>query len=338
MKENKNEDKADGASELNSDNSSNGPAKSDVIEIPVGKYFGKMRSNPWIMVSVVLAFLLIFVIFFNGFSGFGLTGNVVNEKTAGDNLISFINSQGNGDAKLTSIDKDDGFYKAVVNYQGQDIPVFLSLDGKYLLGDRIPLAGTNLTGVDAGTDNIDTTPVQVNVGDSPVKGNQSAPVTIVEFTDYQCPFCGKFFQESYSQIVKDYVDTGKVKIVVMDFPLTEIHPYAQKASEAALCVREQKADAGYFKMHDKMFSNQDKLTIDDLKAYAKGLGVNVAKFDDCLDSGKYAQTVKDNQDYGVTLGITGTPTFFVNGIKLVGALPYSQFQSAIDAQLANLGA
>jgi len=97
-------------------------------------------------------------------------------------------------------------------------------------------------------------PVSVDIGDSPVLGDSNAPVTIVEFSDYECPFCGKFFSETSPILRSTYIDTGKVKLVYKDFPITRAHPYAQKAAEAARCVRDQLKDDGYWKMHDKMFS------------------------------------------------------------------------------------
>jgi protein-disulfide isomerase len=132
--------------------------------------------------------------------------------------------------------------------------------------------------------------------------------------------------------VKDYVDTGKARIVFKDFPLN-IHPQAQKAAEAALCVKEQLGDMGYFRMHDKLFENQENLSIDNFKKWARGLDSSGIKFDQCLDSGKYASKVKENLAYGQQLGVVGTPTFFINGKPVRGAQPYEVIKSVIDAEL-----
>lgn len=174
--------------------------------------------------------------------------------------------------------------------------------------------------------------VDVKIGDSPVKGKKDAPVTLVEFSDYQCPFCGRHYQQTYPQILKEYIDSGKVKLVFKDFPLG-FHENAQKSAEAARCVREQKGDEGYFKMHDKMFENQQNLVVDNLKKFAREIGADGAKFDSCLDSGKFAKAVQEDMAYGSSIGVQGTPAFFVNGKLISGAVPYAQFKSVFDAEL-----
>ncbi|MBX4196232.1 DsbA family protein [Candidatus Pacearchaeota archaeon] len=303
-------------------------ARSDTIEIPVGKYIDGFRKNPWIVATIVLALALLLVIIFKG----GTSGTVVSEKTAGNNLISFINSRGQGTAQVVSSSKNGQFYQVIVSYNGQDIPVYVTTDGQYLVSDLVPLSG-NATAPGTST-TTPTGPVDVNVGDSPSKGNKDAKIVLVEFTDYQCPFCGRHYTDTYPQLIKDYVDTGKVLYVIKDFPLTQLHPEAQKAAEAARCVREQKGDTGYFAMHDKMFSNQATLSVDNEKKWARELGVDGSKFDTCLDSGKYTKAVQDEEAYGQTLGVSGTPTSFVNGIIIEGAVPYSTFKQTIDAELA----
>lgn len=180
---------------------------------------------------------------------------------------------------------------------------------------------------------VDGKPVTVEVGSSPVKGSDSAKITLVEFSDYECPFCGRHFLQTYPQIVKNYIDTGKVKIVFKDFPLS-FHPEAQKAAEAARAVGSQLGEEGYWKMHDKLFSNQQSLSVENYKKWARELGADGDEFDDDLDSGKFAGDVNNDLEQGKKLGISGTPAFIVNGKKIVGACPYSTFQAAFDAELA----
>lgn len=171
---------------------------------------------------------------------------------------------------------------------------------------------------------------KISTDDDPSKGSEDAKVTIVEFSDYQCPFCGRFARDTLPLIVSEYVDTGKVRIVFRDFPIAG-HQNAQKAAEASECADEQ---GKFWEYHDKLFANQQYLGIVDLKQYAKDLGLDSAKFDQCLDSGKYASEVqKDFQD-GQSYGVSGTPTFFVNDIQIVGAQPFSVFKQAIEAELA----
>jgi len=196
-----------------------------------------------------------------------------------------------------------------------------------------------------------TQPVKVSLDDDAVEGSANAPVTIVEFSDFQCPFCRKFWTETYHQLKSEYIDTGKVKLVYRDFPLASLHPMAQKSAEAAECVREAaggkgKGDKAYFKFHDKMFQEQNVLdggdpikgpvkgtaryTADDLKKWAKDLGYDIG---DCLDSGKFASEVQKDETEGASYGVQGTPAFFVNGKLISGAQPYGAFKQAIDAEL-----
>ena len=171
--------------------------------------------------------------------------------------------------------------------------------------------------------------LQVSVDDDPVKGDKNAKVTIVEFSDYQCPFCGRFFRDTLPQIEEQYVRTGKIKMVFRDFPLS-FHENAQKAGEAAECAEDQDK---YWEMHDKLFQNQQKLAVTDLKQYAADLKLDTKKFNDCLDSSKHKAEVQKDMADGSSYGVSGTPAFFINGRKLVGAQPFSAFKSIIDAEL-----
>jgi protein-disulfide isomerase len=177
---------------------------------------------------------------------------------------------------------------------------------------------------------IDNTFNLANADDDAVEGSADAPVTIIEFSDYECPFCERFYSGALPQIREEYVKTGKVKIVFRDFPLA-FHENAQKASEAAECSGEQDK---YYEMHDKIFENQSNMTVADLKKYAGEIGLNQTEFDACLDSGAMASEVQKDFSAGQALGVSGTPSFFINGQKLVGAQPFSAFKQIIDAELA----
>ena len=171
----------------------------------------------------------------------------------------------------------------------------------------------------------------IDLDDDPVLGDKNAPVTIVSFEDYQCPFCGRAFQQTFPLIKKDYIDTGKVKYVYRDFPLS-FHPNAEPAAEASECAHEQ---GKFWQFHDEIFNNQESLGKDFYISTAKKLGLNVDKFTQCIDTGKYKQEVQNDFAYGSQVGVSGTPTFFINGIQLVGAQPYQAFQQVIEAELAN---
>ena len=169
------------------------------------------------------------------------------------------------------------------------------------------------------------------IDDDSVKGGKDAPVTIVEFSDYECPFCTKFYEQSLQLIEKNYIDTGKVKFIYRDFPLS-FHQNAQKAAEAAECAGEQDK---YFEMHDLLFEKGVSGGVNAFKQYAKDIGLNTKKFDQCLDSGAMAQEVKDDFAAGQQLGVSGTPAFFINGKLVSGAQPYSVFEQIIEQELSS---
>jgi len=175
----------------------------------------------------------------------------------------------------------------------------------------------------------DATLVKIDADDDAILGDEGAPVTIIEFSDYECPFCARFWRETLPQIKQEYIDTGKVKLVYRDFPLN-IHRNAQKAAEAAECAGEQ---SKYYEMHDKIFENQQAIDVLSLKRYAQEIGLNTAEFNSCLDSGKMASEVKKDFSDGQAAGVRGTPAFFINGKLVSGAQPFSVFQQAINAEL-----
>lgn len=167
----------------------------------------------------------------------------------------------------------------------------------------------------------------VETGDNPSQGKKGAPITIVEFTDYECPFCGRV-RPTVTELMEKY--KGKIYYVLRDYPLP-FHGNAKKAHEAAHCAGDQNK---YWEMNKRLFENQKALGVDKLKDYAKGIGLNMGKFDKCLDSGKYAKKVDENQAYGSKVGVNGTPAFFINGIALSGAQPIGAFTEIIDVELA----
>ena len=184
-----------------------------------------------------------------------------------------------------------------------------------------------------------TAKVEISADDDAFLGPKDAKVTIIEFSDYQCPFCRSFWRQTLDQIKKEYIDSGKsVKFVYRDFPLSQIHPMAQKYAEAAECARDQ---GKFWQMHDKIFQEQDKLgqgtissyTVNDIKNWAANLGLKGSEFNQCLDSGKYAEEVKKDFDDGAAAGVGGTPTFFINGKATVGAQPFESLKAIIDGEL-----
>lgn len=170
--------------------------------------------------------------------------------------------------------------------------------------------------------------VELDLEGRPYLGPEDAPVTIVEFTDYECPFCTQHFRETLPQLLSEY--EGTLKYVVLNFPISRIHPFAQQAGEAAECAHDQ---GRFWEYHDTLFQSQGALDVQSLKSYAEDLGLDTEIFNTCLDSGAKTQLVLDDIQNGLTYGVSGTPAFFINGQILVGAWPFDRFQTLIDAAL-----
>jgi protein-disulfide isomerase len=166
---------------------------------------------------------------------------------------------------------------------------------------------------------------------APTFGKKDAPVTLVEFSDFQCPYCQRM-APSLKQVEKKFGD--QVEVVYRQFPLTTIHPFAFKAAEASLCANEQ---GKFWELHDMMFEEQTKIAVADLKEKAARLGLDQKKFNACLDSGRYVEQIQNDQKEGQRVGISGTPAVFLNG-RLVdgGSVPYSVLETAIEKELARV--
>ena len=178
----------------------------------------------------------------------------------------------------------------------------------------------------------------IGVDDDPVLGEASAKVTIIEFGDYQCPSCRMFWREIEPRLKKQYVDTGKVKLVFRDFPIQQIHPDAMSAAMAAQCAADQ---GKYWEYHDKIFRQQDRgsdavvrFNAADLKKWGADIRLDAARFNECIDSGRYKDEVAKDYADGTALGIQGTPMFFINGRAVAGAQPFPVFKKIIDEELS----
>jgi predicted DsbA family dithiol-disulfide isomerase len=167
----------------------------------------------------------------------------------------------------------------------------------------------------------------IAVAGFPSKGPENAPVTIVEFSDFECPYCGGMFP-TLQQVMKTY--SQQVRLVYRQFPLTNIHRYAQKAAEASLCAHEQ---GKFWEFHDSMFANQRELSIADLKQRAVDMKLDTAAFNQCLDSSRHATAIQVDIQEGSRHGVTGTPALFINGRLLSGNQPYAEIQQVIEDEL-----
>lgn len=174
---------------------------------------------------------------------------------------------------------------------------------------------------------LDPIRVDVVTAGYPTRGANAAAVTIVEFSDFECPYCGGLFP-TLKTIEKNYAD--KVRLVYRQFPLTSMHPHAQKAAEASLCANDQNH---FWEFHDSMFGDQAHLTVDDLKKRAVTLKLNTATFNTCLDSGTKAAAIKNDSDEGRAMGVKGTPAMFINGRFFSGNLPYADIREIIEDEL-----
>ena len=175
--------------------------------------------------------------------------------------------------------------------------------------------------------------IQMNIEGGPWLGRKDAPLTVVEFTDYQCSFCQRFHEATFPELKKKYIDTGKIRFASRDMPL-EFHSNASRAAEAARCAGDQ---GEFWEMRDRLISNASRLSPGDVTGYAHALKLDALQFQTCMDSGKYAKTVQKDTATAESLGVTGTPSFLVgkstragvSGVILVGALPIEAFDEKL---------
>ena len=185
-------------------------------------------------------------------------------------------------------------------------------------------------------------PVKISADNDPIIGDPNAPITIIEFSDFQCPFCARFHVQTLPSIYEEYIDQGKVKLVFRDFPIQSIHPNALPASIAAECANDQDK---FKEMHDKLFENQNNWNKEETTSalsmfvqYAEEIEIEKNEFESCLTSGKHINDIRKDLDDGREYGVTGTPGFFVGNdeigyVELKGAQPFESFKKIIDAQL-----
>jgi protein-disulfide isomerase len=210
--------------------------------------------------------------------------------------------------------------------QVKNVPFTMSADGKFVV-----FAATE----DVSVDPSKAVMAKINTKDRPFRGPKDAKVTIVEYSDYQCPFCTKGYTTLETQVLKEYGD--KVKFYFKNYPLP-FHPWAEPAAIAAECALQQKPDA-YWQMYHKFFENQKDVNPQNVKdkawEFVADKGLDKAKFDACYDGKQTQALVKAEIAEGQSLGVTGTPSFVINGRLLVGAQPFEQFKAVIDDELAS---
>lgn len=278
----------------------------------------------WKWTSLVLLILLLVSLYF-------LWTPFEDKDVKAANAVDFINSQllsGFATATLNNVTIERGLYLldlTIVSAQGETQEVTISMDKE---GTTLFPSAIDMTRIEVTNETTEPEVYDVDTTGQPVIGSEDATVTIVEFSDFQCPYCEKGYT-TIEEVLEEYPDD--VKLVFINFPLS-FHDYAQKAAEASECALAQGKFEEYY---DTLFANQDALTVDDLKQYAVDLDLDSEEFNTCLDSGEMADIVAADATLGGSLGVTGTPAFFINGQKLVGARPIADFEEIIDAELAS---
>lgn len=312
------------------------------------------KTTLWKLTTGILGVLFVVSILTGGFGIVKTEIKTAKEKTAENILLdikeekiankavenlnnNILAAQGTS-ATLNKVSEESGLLKLNLTIQGQNVESYVSKDGKYLFSQAIDLTRsptqtpTPTQSPQEPTPSPAQTPdIEVSADKDPVKGEENAPVTIVEFSDFECSYCGRFYTQTLGLIEEEYIETGKVKFVYKDFPLTSIHSNAQKAAEAGECADEQ---GKFWEMHDKLFEEGVKGGVETFKEYAEEIGLNTEKFNECIDSGKMAEEVAEDLQEGQAAGIRGTPGFIVNGQLISGAQPFSAFKQVIETELS----
>ncbi|HEX2039302.1 MAG TPA: thioredoxin domain-containing protein, partial [Acidimicrobiales bacterium] len=205
------------------------------------------------------------------------------------------------------------------------------LGGLALLGRDDGDSGPRLPGLasDGGGPSADPRTAGMDLSGEPARGPRGAEIVIVEFTDYQCEFCLRFHKETFRELLQAY--PGRLRYVVRHFPLTDVHPFARTAAEAAECAHQQ---GRFWEYHDRLFASEGRLALEDLRQAARDADLDAKKFDSCLESGAAADEVNADTLAGQSLGVRGTPTFFVNGRMTEGAKPLDHFRTEIEQATA----
>lgn len=285
----------------------------------------KMRFNKnFIIIAIAVAVVIItgVLIFINSSSGGMFSFSPVSRQEAVDNAIDYLNNnllQGQK-ATASNITEESGIIKFKVNIDTNSYDSYITKDGKLFFPQAYLLTGPSNSGVQPEGN------VSFNItSDNHIKGNINAPVTLVEFSDFECPFCERHVP-TIERILSEYKDT--VRLVYKHYPLSNIHPNAQKAAEASECSSEQ---GKFWEYHDLLFANQKSgFSVVKFKQWAVQLGLNANQFNNCLDSSKYEKKVKDDLAEGSAKGVDGTPATFVNGELVSGSVPFEVFKEKID--------
>lgn len=246
-----------------------------------------------------------------------------------ENQVSFMLSEKGGTAKANSITELNGVYSVnldiIVSGQTQNIDAFITPDGNLMiLGDSYEIDKSLQAGAE-----YEVPRAEIPLGTRELTlGNPNAPVTFVEFSDVECPFCARFYSDGLVGI-RNLVDQGKVYFVYKHFPLS-FHPEAVPGALAIECAADQ---GKWIEMHDLIFENQDSLGTAQYKTWARQIGLDTTEFNDCFTNQKYISKINADFELGQSIGVSGTPKSFANGISISGAQPFLSFESIILSEI-----
>jgi len=295
-----------------------------------------LNKNTALLAIAVVGIIVIGVLVFannsgGNFSFFGIFGSS-SEKIA-QKAVDYINNNGlsSTPASLVSFSEESGLIKIKIKIGPNEFDSYVTKDGKLLFPQVINMGGSNLG---EGDENqlSESSDQQQSIRsfsitrENHILGNFDAPITLVEFSDFQCSFCARLYP-TLKKIEQDY--KGKVRLVYKHFLLS--FQYSQKAAEASECAAEQ---GKFWEYHDKLFENAQDYSVDNFKKWAKELGLNSEKFNNCLDSEKFVQKIQADSQEGREKGVSGTPATFINGQLVSGAQPYESFKEIIDSLLS----
>jgi protein-disulfide isomerase len=278
---------------------------------------------------------VVFVAVACGGGGGVQSGPAATDQSISDNVVSYFQKTVTTPGlafKVTKIEDSEvpgwrkGNLEVTLGQQTQNIAFYVSRDGKYLFrGDAVDLS----------IDPLKQVMSKIKLEGQPERGPKDAKVTIVEYSDFQCPFCARAYTTFEEGVMKDYGD--KVRFVFKNFPLTSIHPWAEDAALASECAFQQGNDA-HWKMYAALFTKQAEINKENLRdkssELAKDAGLDVTKYQECFDGKKAMEAVKADEAEAAALGVNSTPTFFINGRRLSGAQTPDAFKQLIDQEIA----
>lgn len=296
------------------------------------------EASTWKALTGILVILLIFSVFTSGFNLSDSTGALIGTEgqqitlaEAQDKTLDYVNSNLLAppfNAELESSEELSSLYRITLQVAGQSIDSYITKDGELFFPQGFDLTGALVQ--EETQDSQLQEPVVVSIDDDPMKGDVNAPVTIVEFSDFECPYCGVFYSQTLSELMENYVDTGKVRLVFRDFPL-DIHANAKPASLAAECADDQ---GKFWEYHDALFEDQENLGDELYFEIAQELSLDETAFRDCYYTETHSAEIDADFQDGTSYGVSGTPAFFINGKLISGAQPYTVFAQEIDAALS----